>query len=314
MANPPKVCIGLPVFNGDAFLAQAVDSILGQSFGDFELVISDNASTDGTADIAARYAARDRRVRVVRNDANIGANPNFNRVFAQCRSPYFKWAVYDDLLGPHFLAACVELLEQDPGAVLAHTAVTVVGADGHRLPQRADGRIVLPDGRPSLAVEPLHLAERGEPERRFAEVLRRMTWNTAAMGLIRADCLRRTRLFGAHYGADHTLLAELALLGRFRQADEPAYIKRVHGTISVHLSSRDRELWSDPRQWLAVPGLKLRLSYLTALGVARLTPRQYLSGLVTVARVAARNEMLYRLLPHGLRSLPLLGRMFSHGA
>src|SRR3954470_1068595 len=93
----PRVSIGLPVYNGQRFLAPAVSSLLAQTFADFELVICDNASTDDTEAICRRFAERDPRVRYHRNEQNVGAAPNFNRALALSTGQYFKWAAHDDL-------------------------------------------------------------------------------------------------------------------------------------------------------------------------------------------------------------------------
>ncbi|MGE5503786.1 MAG: glycosyltransferase family 2 protein, partial [Actinomycetota bacterium] len=203
----PTLCIGLPVRNGEAYLAEALDSVLGQSFGDFELVISDNASTDATADICRTFADRDRRIRYTRVDRDIGAAPNFNRVFGFCTAPYFKWMPHDDLLAPDYLARCLRLLRLDSEAVLAHTAVTMIDDAGRPLKVRADGRVIDARGNLLMEMEPLHLAEGDRPQDRFRDALRRMNWCTAALGVIRSHALRRTRMHGAFYGGDHVLLA-----------------------------------------------------------------------------------------------------------
>src|SRR5436190_12174806 len=93
----PIVSIGLPVFNGERYLRQALDSLLGQDFQDFELIISDNASTDRTAEICRAYVAKDRRIRYYRNESNIGSAPNYRRVFELARGEFFKWCSHDDV-------------------------------------------------------------------------------------------------------------------------------------------------------------------------------------------------------------------------
>ncbi len=105
--HKPPVAIGLPVFNAEKYLSQAVDSILAQTFSDFHLIISDNASTDRTQEICQAYAAQDNRIRYSRNHRNLGASPNFNRVFELSSHQYFKWAPHDDMIAPEFLARCV---------------------------------------------------------------------------------------------------------------------------------------------------------------------------------------------------------------
>lgn len=117
--SQPLVSIGLPVHNGEDYLCQALDSLLDQQFDDFELIISDNASTDRTAEICERYARQDERIRYIRQDSNYGALYNFNRVLTLARGTYFMWAAYDDLWDRQFLATLVPLLEVCPHAILA---------------------------------------------------------------------------------------------------------------------------------------------------------------------------------------------------
>src|ERR1700739_3978805 len=107
----PRVCIGLPVYNGENYLAAAIESILAQSFADFELIISDNSSTDSTGDISRSYARRDARIRYVLQPHNLGAIANYNVVFGMADCEYFKWAAHDDLLAPRFLEECVNGLD-----------------------------------------------------------------------------------------------------------------------------------------------------------------------------------------------------------
>ena len=97
----PKISIGMPVYNGENYLAQALRAILSQTFTDFELIISDNASTDATQRICETFAAEDSRVRYFRNSRNIGIEPNFNAAFEPARGKYFMWTAHDDLLEPN---------------------------------------------------------------------------------------------------------------------------------------------------------------------------------------------------------------------
>jgi glycosyltransferase involved in cell wall biosynthesis len=115
--DAPLVSIGLPVFNGESFLRRALDSLLAQSFTDFELIISDNASTDQTRDICEEYAARDPRMRYIRQASNLGGLENFNFVLREAQSKYFMWAAVDDLWDPEFILSLLKSLEEDPAAV-----------------------------------------------------------------------------------------------------------------------------------------------------------------------------------------------------
>lgn len=109
----PRVSIGLPVYNGQQYLRQALDSLLAQTFHTFEVIISDNASNDATPEICRDYAACDPRIRYVRHDVNRGAAWNFNYVFGLARGVYFKWHAHDDMLEPTFLEQCVTILDHD---------------------------------------------------------------------------------------------------------------------------------------------------------------------------------------------------------
>ncbi len=303
----PLLTVGLPVRNGAAFLAAALDSLSGQSFGDFRAVISDNCSTDATPDICRAHAARDPRFHYSRTVANIGAGPNFNRVFGYCATPYFKWMAHDDLLAPTFLDRCVAVLRADPGLVLAHTLLTLVDEAGRPLPLSANGRVFDRQGRRHHDLEPPHLAEDARPSRRFDDALRRMNWCTAVFGVIRADALKRTHLHGSYYEADRVLLAELAVLGRFRQLDEPLLLKRCHGGVSVLKGFREQAMMIDPSVPPGPPGLRLRLGYARALRVGSMEAAERAACALTVLRVSLRNRLTHRLRARAAW-LPLAGR------
>ena len=128
--NTRRVSMGMPVYNGERYVAEAIESVLQQTFGDFELVISDNGSTDSTRSICEGYAARDPRVRYFRSDANRGATWNFNRVVELSRGEYFRWAAHDDRIRPEYLERCVAVLDADPEAVLCYTQVEIIDAAG----------------------------------------------------------------------------------------------------------------------------------------------------------------------------------------
>src|SRR6516164_10769129 len=126
MTRAPKLSVGLPVYNGENYLAEAIEALLGQSYEDFELIISDNASTDGTADICRRYEKQDSRIRYIRQPLNIGLAPNHNFVFRQARGELFKWASHDDLYARDLLKRCVDALDEFPHVVLAHSWTALI--------------------------------------------------------------------------------------------------------------------------------------------------------------------------------------------
>lgn len=296
MTGIPPLCIGLPVYDGEAYLPAALDSLLSQSFGDFQVVISDNASTDATAEICRDIAARDPRLRYSRTARNIGAGPNFNRVFAFSQSPFFKWMAHDDMLAPHALSQMMAALADQPKAVLAHSRLTLVEDGGQALDVDDHGRILDRHGRPFHRLEPPHLAEGSRPSQRFGEVLRRMNWCTAIFGVMRTNALRRTHLHGSYYEADRVLLAELALLGRFIQLDEPVIIKRCHAGVSVLKPYAEQARMIDPAVAPLPKGVRLRLGYLRTLMVGRLSMAERMACAMVVLRVCLRNRLSFKLI------------------
>ncbi|HEX8755999.1 MAG TPA: glycosyltransferase family 2 protein, partial [Steroidobacteraceae bacterium] len=132
-AEVPRVSVGVPVFNGEAFLEDAIRSTLSQTLDDLELILSDNASTDRTADICRDYAAREPRVRYFRNPRNLGAAANYNLAFSHARGRYFKWLGHDDRMLPSYLAKTCRTLEERSDAVLCNTVVSYIDSAGRQI-------------------------------------------------------------------------------------------------------------------------------------------------------------------------------------
>lgn len=208
----PLISVGMPVYNGERYVGTAIASVLAQTFADFELVICDNGSTDGTEAICRDYAARDRRVRYYRNEVNVGAAGNFCRVFELSTGRYFRWLSVDDYITPAALQVCLAALEADPLAVLACGKVAFVGADGEVLGPYTEAQGL----------------EHASPVDRFRAVMEQDPWCNAVYGLMRREVLQRTRLLGAFSGSDCTLLAELSLYGRFVEVPQVLFFRRIH--------------------------------------------------------------------------------------
>jgi glycosyltransferase involved in cell wall biosynthesis len=228
----PTVSIGLPVYNGENFLPQALNSIVSQTYTDFELIISDNGSTDRTREISEVCAAGDKRVRYFRSDANRGAAWNFNNVFELSVGKYFKWAAHDDVCAPEFVARCVEVLEADPGIVVCFSRTVQIDSDGRH--ERKRDHIDLPN----LASPRAH--------ERFHDIIANRHGCEAVFGVIRADVLRRTPLIGNYIASDKVLLALLSIYGRFHELPDYLFFQREHEGRSV--KGRDHEVtaWFDP--------------------------------------------------------------------
>jgi len=249
--HPPRVSIGLPVYNGENYLAQAIESLLAQTFEDFELILADNASTDGTEEICRTYAARDSRVRYCRNEVNLGSAGNYGRSYSLARGEYFKWAAHDDLCAPTFLERCVETLDSRPEVVWCHSQSAHIGPDGEVLSGEENERISYvaaaqdPLGK---TVSPRDTRESPRPSQRFASILMGGSGSLDIYGLVRTDVMRRTSLHLPYYGADKVFIAELSLLGRFHEIPEVLFYCRVHPEASGNLATAaEQQQFINPR-------------------------------------------------------------------
>ena len=208
----PRVSIGVPVFNGARYLAATLDSILAQTFADFEVIISDNASTDRTPEICALYQRRDSRIRYYRNDVNLGSARNFDRTVDLATGEYFKCANADDLCEPTLVAECVAVLDAHPEVVLCYGRTTLIDEHGGSLGPYED-RLDLRS--------PL-------PTERFRQALAKVGLVNVLQGVMRLDALRRTGVLGKYVGSDVVLVVELTLHGQFYELPEFLFSRRLH--------------------------------------------------------------------------------------
>ncbi|MBW4616930.1 MAG: glycosyltransferase [Desmonostoc vinosum HA7617-LM4] len=214
----PRVSIGLPVYNGDKFIKESIDSLLAQTFADFELIISDNASTDKTEEICRAYIEQDKRIRYYRNQHNIGCAPNFNRVFELSLGQYFKWAAHDDLHAADFIKKCVDVLDEDPTIILCHSYTYLIDEYGKFI---QNYEVKLKTYSP-------------KPHERFHELL---NWHLCyqCYGVIRASALKAIPPMGSYASADGTLLLRLSLLGQFYEIPEYLFFARNHPQQSMSM-------------------------------------------------------------------------------
>jgi glycosyltransferase involved in cell wall biosynthesis len=277
----PTLGIALPVYNGERYLRQALDALLEQSFADFELLIADNASTDATAEIAAEYAARDGRIRYHRNAENVGAARNFNLAFELTSGRYFKWAAHDDLVHRDFLRRCVDVLERDPGAVLAYPRA-------RRIDERGEP---IGDYSPELASDSESCTTRLEALLGYYNCYE-------VFGVIRRDALRKTGLIGAHASGDRVFLARLGLLGRFVEVPEFLFYPRSHPDMSSELSddinAYVRWFGADRGGRWTFPHWRMFGEYVRNVATAPIALRDRVAVLGVLSRVLLRRWRLLR--------------------
>jgi glycosyltransferase involved in cell wall biosynthesis len=245
MSTAPRLSIGLPVFNGEGLLSEAIEALLGQSSKDFELIISDNASTDGTAEICHGYEEQDSRIRYIRQPRNIGMVANHNFLIGVAHGEFFKWASHDDLYARDYLQRCVDALDEHPEAVLAHAWCVVLNMTGdpvrwYRYPEAT--------------------AFPRAPER-FRGMLfdGKGDWTYS---VFRTSVLRQTPLHGSYHGGDRTMITELALYGTLYQVPAWLFFRRDHP--NQHQGTREWSVGFDPRRAsrLRNPAIRLYAEYL----------------------------------------------------
>jgi glycosyltransferase involved in cell wall biosynthesis len=295
------ITVGLPVFNGERFLEDAVGSILAQRDVDFELIISDNASTDETETVCRDVARRDDRVRYVRHATNRGAARNYNDLVNEARGVYFKWAAHDDICAPTFLSRCADALDDDPSVVLAY-------------PRAAD---IDENGNVVKAYPSIRYATSDNVVDRARSALAAFTPCFESFGLMRTAVLRRTRMIGPYTSSDRTLFFELALHGRFYEVDERLFLHRQHAGRSVfsHTDARTRDAWFDPNRSSerSSPRFRLLCEHARAIQTGPLTRRERARIATYLPRLAVRYSRPLmaesaRWVVHAGHDLTLVGR------
>lgn len=241
-ATKPPVCIGMPVFNGEAWLAQAMNSLLSQTFRDFELIISDNGSTDRTPAICQEYLSQDSRIRYFREEINRGLVWNWNRVFELSNAKYFKWSACDDVYHPRFLERCVEALDDHPEVVWCHSRTQHINAQGALLKGEQTPEISY-DHRPGAGTGRPAMPSRtsDHPAERFRAVLLGCGGCLDSYGVIRSSILRKSGGYLAYFGSEKVLMAELALWGRYYEVPEPLCFARVHEQAAGNLRTKTQQ-------------------------------------------------------------------------
>lgn len=252
----PRVSIGLPVYNAEAFIAEAIESLLAQTYPNIEVIISDNASSDATAEICRHYASMDPRVVFHQNPTNIGSFLNHNQLVDMARGDYFMWAGHDDVRDPRYVEECLEVLEKQPHTVLCYAKEKHVDENGRVFECRA----------PHLALDD------PDPAVRFSELMRLDSLIEYSYGLVRKSVMARTPLHGIYADSDRVLFAEIGLYGPFVELPHTLLIRKVHSNKST----------------VAYPSRQERVALFDPNGAGRITfpyCREFREGFQAISRV-----------------------------
>jgi glycosyltransferase involved in cell wall biosynthesis len=318
------VSIGMPIFNGEKYIRDTLDSLLDQTFNDFEIIICDNQSTDNTEAICEEYALRDKRINYYKNPQNLGPAKNYNRVFRLSNGKYFKWASYDDLYMPHYLEKCVNVLEQNPDVAVCYPRVIFIDGNGQEI-RKSNSNILNLDS--SSAVErfrtyhqmifPRVLADkssrknsrirmgedttssieektitqggnsREEKNHEFEKHPSGDRW-TPIFGLIRRDVLEKTPKIASYVNSDVVLLGELSLAGRYHEVPEHLFLYRDHSEASGRSNKGYYEwsVWFDPENQgkVILPLWQQFFEFIHAINRSGLSIRDKFSCLILMSK------------------------------
>lgn len=227
-----KLTIGMPVYNAESYISQALESLVKQSFQDMEIIISDNASTDRTFEICRDYSHQYPMITVHRNTSNIGAAANFNLVFHMAKSEYFKWASYDDICDKEFVKRCVDVLDSNKEVVLCYTRAKKIDEHGNCV------------GEYSMFLNTMS----DRFHERFQDLIDKRHSCIQIFGVFRSDVLKKTHLIGNYLGADRVLLGEVGLMGKIYEIPDSLFFRRDHPTTTMKMSEEERLAWFDPKQ------------------------------------------------------------------
>jgi glycosyltransferase involved in cell wall biosynthesis len=269
----PVASVGMPVYNGEKYLEIAINSVLAQTLDDLELVISDNCSTDRTAEICQDYAAKDKRVRYFRNATNLGAAPNYNAALSHARGRYFKWLAHDDRLTPSYLSKTVRVLEERTDAVLCNSVVAYIDQNGAPIGLYNSG---------------LSLADSPSAAHRFAWMILHSHSCVDFFGTVRREQLLNSLQHASFHGADRAFLAQMAIRGRLIQIPAPITEMREHPNryTRQNVKAADRAAWHDAskRGKISFPTWRLYAEYLKLVKQERMLANERAGCYAALAR------------------------------
>ena len=244
-SKSPLVSIGMPVFNGENYISEAIESILRQTYKNLEVIVSDNASSDKTIEICEKYCQKDDRIKLYRNSENLGAAKNYNKALSLAKGKYFKWAAHDDYTSDDFIEKCVNVLEGDSDIHLCNTYRRFINEKKETFRWDKFSQI---DFLSSSSKE------------RFRKFLKNFRYREpdadVVLGVFRREILNQTQKIADFHSSDVTLVAEIVLKGKIYIIDEFLFFRRFHKSMSIFASSskNNRANWFNPnRKHLLTP-------------------------------------------------------------
>ena len=215
--NAPSLTVGMPVYNGERFIARALSSLLEQDFRDWTLIVADNCSTDGTCAVVDAFCRLDARIRLMRHERNLGAVANFLYLAEQAATPYFMWAAHDDEWSSNYISACLAQLEAHPDAGFAGGRVVNIDAEGQQLREYG-------------SFAPFAVADRRQRLRNFirareADGKANMIYSVFRTPLLQTVCRIPDILDG--WGADMAFVAAALARARYLWVHNEVLLKRV---------------------------------------------------------------------------------------
>jgi len=222
----------MPIYNCETYVGAAIEAQLEQTYTDFELVITDNASTDRSEEICRAYAARDPRIKYHRTAENLGATANYRLCLEFSVGEYFRWNPCDDLVSPNLVERAVDILDRDDSIFLAYARTKIIDGEGNLITDFNENMHLMDD----------------LPSVRWRGVLENLRLGNVHYGLSRARILRKTGLLRNFSGGDFPLIAEMSLYGKFYEISDAFFYRRMHERAASALKNNsDIMVFYDPK-------------------------------------------------------------------
>lgn len=291
----PQVSIGLPVYNGEKYLEETIESLLNQTFSDLEIVISDNCSTDHTNEICESYMLKDKRIKYGRLEKNCGAAENYNQTFKRAHGEYFKWAAHDDICGPDYIEKCVQILRENKNICLCYGKTKIMDENGEIIGPYQDD-LNLMSLKPDIRL------------RDFFQIQKVGKECNAVFGVYRSEVLRKTPLIGKYVSSDRVLLGEISLHGKIYEIPEYLFFRRDHSKSSVRANPciEERANWFDPANKGKVHfvGWRHFIEYGKAITRIQMTYRdKFLCLMILIRWGKKQRDLLTREINNGVRQI-----------